>query len=133
MAVTDKKCYQTAAFPRKVLVIPVQGLTASGSVSVAKFTPGFAFQVVAASLYCSANTNLTNVDVQIGSTSVLSSAIAPTSGSEVAGTLSSTLANVRGTSTTSQLNIVATAGTTLSVTNGVVMVVIRPYPLDNEA
>jgi hypothetical protein len=111
------------------ITLPVAPTASQTGKAFWRHIPGFPFRVVGVRLYCTTNTNLTNVDVQIGTTSVLASTIAPTNDTTVAGTLSSTLANTLGLLATSQISLLYTTGTGPAIENGVLTVIIRPYPI----
>jgi hypothetical protein len=68
--------------------------------------------------------------------SVLSAGVAPTAGTEVAGTLSTTVANTRtavGGEKTSQIQIKYTSASGSPVTTGAYVIVqFRPWPLNGE-
>jgi hypothetical protein len=71
------------------------------------------------------------VDVLIGSTSCLASAITPVAATPTAGTLSTTLANKQG-SATAVLKAAYTSNGTGAATNGFVTVWIRPQHMNGE-
>lgn len=95
------------------------------------FTPGYAFKVVKVEAYALTVTATISVDVQIGSTSVLASAITPVANTPTAGTLSSTVASLIGQST-SVIALKYTSNGSGAATNGVVRVWIRPQPCNGE-
>lgn len=110
------------------------GTTATGQTALEtdSVIPGFDFEVERVSVYCTATAATISANVLIGSTSVLTGAITPVAGTDTPGTLSTTIANRRGSSTDA-INLVYTSNGTGSATNGRVRVWIRPFPLNGEA
>lgn len=94
---------------------------------IAAHKPGTGFQVEAVEVFAGAVSGTVSVDVQIGTTSVLAAAITPTAGSRVEGTLSSTLANRRGTAS-AEIGVLVTTAATSSLSDAVVVVRYRVYP-----
>ena len=94
-------------------------------------TPGFAFKVVAVEAMAVAVTAVITFDVQIGSTSVLASVITPVANTPTAGVLSTTTANLLGSST-AIVKLKYTSDGAGAATNGRVRVWIRPQPLNGE-
>lgn len=132
MAITDVKMAQSANSAKHSLnyTIPTTAVSQTALLAGAK-TPGFKFQVTKVSVFATAVTATITVDVQIGGVSVLTGAITPVAGSEVAGTLTSTLASLRG-SATGQVQVKYTSNGTGAATNLQVYVQVRPYPLNGE-
>lgn len=106
------------------------------------FSPGYRFQITSASLFCISETGLTSVDIQIapsnGGTgvSVLSAQIDPSAGTEVAGSLATTVASTRtasGGETASQIQVLYASASGSPVTSGAFLTVqYRPWPLNGE-
>jgi hypothetical protein len=134
MGVSDKKVLNQAKIAKECIRLNI-GTTATAQ--TAKRTdaavPGYAFEVVKVEFYCLTRPNAGfSADVQIGTTSVLSAAIAdPTADAVTAGTLSSTLANRRGLSTDT-LSLKYTTDADGAATNGVMSVWIRPLGLNGD-
>ena len=109
------------------------GATATGqtALEVDEVTPGFNFQIVGVQVHATAVTATASVNVLIGSTTCLTGAITPTAGNVVAGTLSTTMASRRGSSTDSIIVQYTTNGSGV-ITNGKVTVFVRPFPMNGE-
>jgi len=132
MAVSDKKILNNAGVAQHCLNVPITTATGQTGLSVELFTPGFPFQITGVSVFASAVTATISCDVLIGSTSVLSSAVTPVANTETAGTLSSTLANRRG-SASGQIKVQYTTNGSGAATNLHVKVSYRPYPMNGDA
>jgi len=132
MSVTDNKINQNAKVALECIRLAL-GTTATGQTGKQTdgVIPGYDFQVVKVEVNALTVTATISVDCLIGSTSVLSSAITPVAATPTAGTLSTTLANVRGSSTEA-INLQYTSNGTGAATNGFVSVWIRPQPLNGE-
>lgn len=133
MSVKDTKMDSAGYATWKVLTAPI-GTTATGqtSLEVDEFRPGHDFEIESAEVYCTATAATASVNVLIGSTSVLSAQMTPSAGARVAGTLSTTIANRRG-SATDNIVVQYTTNGTGSITNGKVRITYRPFPLNGEA
>lgn len=109
------------------------GTTATGQTAkrVDAMTIGYPFKIVRVEAYALTVTATITVDVQLGTTSVLASAITPVADTPTAGTLSATTANLIG-SATSVLNLKYTSNGSGAATNCFVNVWIRPQPLNGE-
>lgn len=94
-------------------------------------TPAFPFKVERVEVMATAVTATISVDVQIGSTSVLSAAITPVANTPTAGTLSATTANRIG-SATGILKLKYTSNGAGAATALHAYVWIRPQPLNGE-
>lgn len=116
--------------------VPVRlsiGTTATAQTATVpdSFTPGFDFQVVKVEVNALTVTATISVDVLIGSTSCLASAVTPVAATPTAGTLSTTLASRKGSST-AIIKAAYTSDGTGAATNGVVTVWIRPQHMNGE-
>lgn len=133
MAVSDKKMLNSGKATFKCVTCEI-GATATGqtALEVDSFIPGFNFEVVRVEAYCTAIAAAATVNVLIGSTTVLTGAITPVAGTATAGTLATSKAARRGSSTEA-VNVVYTTDGTGSLTKGKVRVWIRPFPLSDEA
>lgn len=131
MAIDQFDILPHVAAAHRELVFPI-GALAAGNTTIASRLLGYRFQVVAVRVFGSAFTTVTNVDVRIGGTTALASAVVPSAGTEVAGTLATALASKRG-SRTQALTVVVAATGTPSAQNAWVSVVVRPYPMNGEA
>lgn len=94
----------------------------------------FAFQVLSVTAWAQAVTATASVDVRIGATSVLTGLITPSSGTTdpAAGTLVTSIAGRRGAAGTT-LRLYVTTNGTGALTNLLVNVTLRAYPMNNEA
>lgn len=131
MAVVSKKVLNTDPLGSQLVDFTIVTSTSQAGVKFGQVTPGYRFKVTKVSVFAVTVTATISVDVQINGTSVLSSAITPTAGNEVAGTLSSTLANLLGTAS-NPLQVFLTTNGTGAATNLSVMVYIRPYPMNQD-
>ena len=132
MAVRDKDVDKNAALGRKLVLLTAPA-TATGQTALEVDTtvPGFAFEIEKVEVHATAVTATISADVQIGSTSVLSAAVTPVANAPTAGTLSSTLANIRGSST-DELRLLYTSNGTGAATALKARVWIRPIPGNGE-
>jgi hypothetical protein len=131
MAVTDRKVHKDAKVAVKTIVVPL--ITATGQADLKAFStrPGFGFEVVGVETFCSGKAGTVTANVKIGTASVLSGAASFTAGSRVSASLAASASARRGTST-SDLNVHYTTDGTGALTNGFVVVRIRPYPLNGD-
>ena len=132
MAVTDRKVHPEARLAEKALVVSLVTATAQGDVKAFSLRPGYGFQVIGVQAYCRSEVGAVTADVKIGTTSVLSAAVAFVTATRVDGVLAASLAARRGTAA-GELNVHFTSDGTGALTNGFVVVTIRPYPLNQEA
>lgn len=132
MAIKDTNILPTAKVGYECIRLQI-GTTATGQTGKQTdgVVPGFDFQVVKVEVNALTVTATISVDVLIGSTSALTGAITPVAATPTAGTLSTTLANVRGSSTEA-INVQYTSNGTGAATNGIVSVWIRPQPMNGE-
>lgn len=130
--VTDKKMDPGANAVKECLAFAL-GTTATGQTGkrTDAMTVGFPFKVVRVEAYALTVTAVISLDVQIGTTSVLASAITPVADTPTAGTLSTTNANLIGTST-SVISFKYTSDGAGAATNCFVNVWVRPEPLNGE-
>lgn len=133
MGLRDRKADKNANFVKECITLPAIIASATGQtgLKIRGVTPGYAFQIVKVEVFAKTVTATLSVDVQIGSTSVLSSVITPVADTPTAGTLSSTLSAVRG-SATDVINFLYTSNGTGAFTGMTAHVWIRPQPLDGE-
>jgi len=132
MAVTDVKMHPNAKSALTCIRLAL-GTTATGQTSKQTdgVIPGYDFRIVKVEVNALTVTATISVDVLIGSTSALASAITPVAATPTAGSLSTTLANVCGVSTDA-INLQYTSNGTGAATNGYVSVWIRPQPMNGE-
>lgn len=100
------------------------------SAVVFSFTPGYKFVIERIRTFCRTKTGTVTAVVKVGTRTAAS--ITFTAATEVAQTLSSTLANIRG-SNTEAITIELTTDGTGALTNGNVTITFRPRPLAGEA
>jgi hypothetical protein len=133
MAVQDNKMAAGGYATWKVCTLPI-GATANSQtgLEVDEFNPGHPFEIEKVEVHATGVTATASVNVLIGSTTVLASVITPVAGNVVAGTLTTTLANRRGTEAENIVVQYTTNGAGV-ITNGKVRVFYRPYPLNGEA
>lgn len=114
----------------RLLIIPL--ITAISQTGVVSFsiTPGYAFQVVRVRSYNLVKAGAVSGNLKVGGRTA--AALTFTSATEVAQTLSTTLANLRG-SATEALTLEYTTDGAGVLTNGFVHVVTRPFPMHGEA
>ena len=125
--ISDYKMAPKGLAARHTLAFPITTAISQTSILFGAQTPGVRYQVTKVSAFSTAVTASVAVDVQLNGVSVLTGAITPVAGTEVAGTLVSTLASLRGKST-DQIQIKLTTNGTGAATNLVVYVQVRPYP-----
>lgn len=132
MSVRDRHMSKTGYTARKCITLHI-GTTATSQTG--KKTdgtiPGFAFEVTRVEVNALTVTATISVDVQIGTTSVLTGAITPVAATPTAGTLSSTLASTRGDATEA-INVLYTSNGSGAATNAVVRIWVRPIPQNGE-
>lgn len=124
--IRDAEIHKAAAIARKVLPIAIPTAVDLTDAVVYSFAPGFKFQIVAARSFNRTKAGAVAGVIKIGSRTAAT--VTFTSATEVALTLSSTLANIRGSST-EVITVVLTTDGTGALTNGVLNLTIRPYPL----
>ena len=125
--ISDYKMNPKGLAGRHTLAFPITTAVSQTAALFGAQTPGVRFQVTKVSVFCTAATATIAVGVEINGVSVITAGITPVAGTEVAGTLVSTLATLRG-SATQQLQIKLTTNSTGAATNLVVFVQLRPYP-----
>lgn len=130
MAIRDRNIDKDAEVAVKVLVVPL--ISAVGQTGVVAFshTPGHAFQLVGVSSYCADQTDTISGVVKVGSATAVA-AVGFTDATEVAQTLSSTLSDLRGSSTDA-ITLEYTSDGTGAVVNGFVIIKYRAQPLAGE-
>lgn len=114
------------------LAFPITTAVSQTGLLAGAWTPGYRFQIRKVSVFATAVTATITADVQIGGTTVLTGQITPVAGTETAGTLVSTPATLRGSSS-GQIQVKYTTNGTGAATNLVVRVQIRPYPCAGES
>jgi hypothetical protein len=126
MAIRDQQIDKEAATAKKFLVIPIiSAISQTGKVAFSMLI-GFKFEVTRIRTFCSAKAGTVSGNAKIGSRT--SAPLVFTAATEVAGVLSTTKADVRG-SATEVLTIEYTTDGSGVLTNGFVIVELRPRPL----
>lgn len=116
--------------------VPITTATSQSAVLAFAIAPGYRFRVHQVDVFATAVTATITCDVQIGSTSVLSTAITPVAGSSVTANPASGLVaqQTRTAADAAQtLNVRYTTDGTGAATNLRVTVWIRPFPMNGEA
>lgn len=127
MGVRDINIDRSAKTPRKIFVIPVVTATGLTDAVVYKYTPGYAFRVTRIRSYARAVTATITAVVKVGTRTAMAAA-APVQTVDTAHTLSTTAANLRGTSTEA-LSIELTTNGSGAATNLSFTIEIRPLGL----
>jgi hypothetical protein len=132
MGVKDNHVLPSERLADKCLTMPI-GTTATGqtALEVDELRPGFNFEIRKVEVHATGVTATASVNVLIGSTTALASAITPVAGDVVQGTLSTTMAARRGNSTDNIVVQYTTNGSGV-ITNGKARVWIRPFPMNGE-
>lgn len=121
--------HKAADFPKAHLNCDfITAINLTGAV-VYSFAPGYRFQVSRIRSFCQAKAGTVTAVIKIGTRTAAS--IVFTAATEVAQTLSTTLSNLRGTSTEA-ITVELTTDNTGALTNGQVVITIRPWPLNGE-
>lgn len=131
--ITDKKMDPAGKASWKCVQLHI-GTTATSQTDkrTHAITPGFDFEIMAAEFYCLTRPNAGfSTKIRVGTTDAVTAVSDPTADTPTAATLSTTLANRRGT-TTGILNCVYTSDADGAATNGIWTVWIRPRPLNGE-
>lgn len=126
MKIRDQNVHPSANFAKEV--IPVRLITAISQTSVVaeSYTPGNKFQIVKVSSWCSAKAGTVTAVVKVGGR--VAASVTFTAGTENVPTLSTTLANLRG-SATEAITVEYTTDGTGALTNGMINIVYRPRPM----
>lgn len=133
MAVQDINIKKDANIARECIVFPfiIASAISQADVKVRGVVPGYAFEITKVEVFAKTVTATLSVQVKIGTTSALSAAVTPVADTPTAATLSTTLANKRGSSTEA-INVHYTTDGTGAFTGMTVHVWIRPLPLNGE-
>lgn len=132
MAIRDRNISTAAAVGQKHVRMTLGTTALSQTAALADaVTPGFPFRVSKITVFAQTVTATISVDVQIGGTSVLASAITPVAATETAGTLTTTNANQTG-GTTDQIQLKYTSNGTGAATACVANVWIKPLGMEGD-
>lgn len=142
MAITDRKVHYAALHARQFIqyvnaavpinqagvrflsVVPYQGIVVPYAI--------YGYQVDNVQVWCTATAATVTVDAQVNGVTVLTGGIVPVAGAVTPGVLVASVVARRGR-LIDPLAIVITSNGTGTITNAVVTVTFRPFPLDNEA
>lgn len=129
MQIRNQNVSPNAQIGRERLVIPLLVAISQTGVVASKFTPGHKFQLVSVRTYCLTKAGAVSATLKVGGRTAASLTI--TAATEVAGTLSATIANIRG-SATEAITLEYTTDGTGALTNGMVFLEYRPYPMSGD-
>lgn len=125
MSLRDQQVNKTANFGKKQLAVALITAISQTGVTCYSFTPGYKFQLLAVGSFCEALAGTVTAQVFVGGR--LAASVTFTSATEVAQTLSTTLANLKG-SATDAITIQYTTNGSGVLTNGFINIVYRPWP-----
>jgi hypothetical protein len=128
-AIRNQEVHKGADFPKMPLAVDITTAINLTSAVVYSFTPGFRFRVARIRSFCRTKAGTVTAVVKVGTRTVAS--ITFTAATEVAATLSATLANIIGSSSEA-ITIELTTDGTGALTNGNITILIRPTPLSGE-
>lgn len=132
MAVKDVNVAQDAKVALECILLTAPATAVSQTdLEVDEVIPAYAFEVERVEVHATAVTATITCDVKIGTTSVLSAVVTPVANTATAGTLSSTLANIRGTSSEA-IRLHYTSNASGAATALKARVWIRPLPMNGE-
>lgn len=129
MQIRNQNVNPSSQIGRKTLVIPLLVAISQTGVVSFKYTPGYKFQVVAVKTYCLTKAGAVAGTLKVGGRTAASLTI--TAATEVTATLSTTKANLRG-SATEAITVEYTTDGSGALTNGMVILAIRPYPMSGD-
>lgn len=127
MAVRNQEVHRAADFPKQRLPLEIVSAISLTSAVVKSITPGYKFQVVGVRSFCRTKAGTVSYVVKVGGRSAVAAGVI-TAATDVAATLSTTLANLRG-SATEAITIELTTDGSGVLTNAHIELVIRPWPL----
>lgn len=130
MGISDKKLLTTNHSARARLpVAVVTAINLTGAV-VFSWTPGYTYQITSIKSFNRTKAGAVSAVVKVGTRTAAT--VTFTAATEVASTLSTTLANIQG-SATEAITIELTTDGTGALTNAFVTISMRPRPLNGEA
>lgn len=130
MAVKDRNILPTAGIAQETVAPEIVTAVSLAGAVVFSYTPGHKFQVTRVRSFCRTKTGTVTATVKVGGRTAAS--VTFTAATEVAQTLSTTLANLRG-SASEAITIELTTDGTGALTNGKVVIAYRPHPMNGEA
>lgn len=122
--------HRTSDVPKKNLAVALVTAVSQTDLVAFKFTPGFRFEIVSVRSYNAAKAGTISYKVKAGTRTAVSAGVF-TAATEVAATLSTTKANIRGSSSEA-ISVEYTSDGSGALTNGFVVIVYRPWPLNGE-
>lgn len=125
MLVTDEKIDKDAAVGREKITVPVETAVSLTDAEILEIVPGFAFEVVSIESYCRTKAGAVSAEVKVGGNAATATGVTFTAATRVANSLSATYANKRG-SETDTLTVEITTDGTGALTNGSIVITIRP-------
>lgn len=130
MGVTDKKLLTTNHSARARLNVAIISAVSLTGAVVWSYTPGYTFQVTSVRSFCRVKAGVVTANVKVGTRTA--APIVFTSATELVAVLSTTLANIQG-STTEAITIELTTDGSGVLTNGFIIISTRPRPMNGEA
>lgn len=129
MAVKDRNVAKDAAVASDKAVVAIITAISQTGVVAFKYTPGYAFQITRIRTYNLAKAGAVSGNAKVGTRTA--AALTFTAATEVAHTLSTTLANIQG-SASEAITIEYTTDGSGALTNGFVIIEFRPRPMNGE-
>jgi hypothetical protein len=134
--VTDTKIHKSAKVAEKELIVALVTAVSQTDAVAFEYTPGFDGQVVAVRTWNRTKAGTVTLNVRTGGAAYANgraviTSLAVASATEEAGVLSTTLANLRF-SKTEKIRVAFTTDGTGALTNGFIVLVVRPRPLNGE-
>lgn len=123
MRITDKHIHPGSAFAQQRIVAPLVTAVSLTAAVIFSFLPGYRFQITRIRSFCRVKAGTVTATVKVGTRTAAS--ITFTSATELAQTLSTTLANLRGTESEAITVEITTDGTG-ALTNGHLTLEFRP-------
>lgn len=130
MAVKDKNVKPDAVIASDKQVVAIVTAVSQSGVVAYSYTPGYRFQLTRVRSYCRVKAGTIAGAVKV-STRTAVTTVTFTQATEVAQTLSTTLANIQG-SATDAITIEYTSDGTGALTNGFVVLEFRPLGMNGE-
>lgn len=126
MRIRNQNVDPAAQIGRERIVVPLTVAISQTGVVSAKFTPGHKYQLVSVKTYCLTKAGAVAGVLKVGGRTAATLTL--TAATEVTATLSTTLANIRG-SATEAITIEYTTDGSGALTNGLVILEYRPRPM----
>lgn len=125
--VRDQNHHKSANVPKKTLVVPVETAVSLTNAVIFSHVIGHKFEITRVRSFCRTKAGAVSFKVKAGTREAVPAGTT-TAATEVAQTLSTTKANVRG-SATEAVTVELTTDGTGALTNGRVVIEYRPFPL----